>query len=431
MMAVFYNLALWSLQPFALAVIVWRGFRDHGYWRNLSQRFGYGDFLCTESIWLHAVSVGEVQAAAGLVRALRAQHPDSPLVLTTTTATGAARAQALFGDTIELRFLPFDTRANVRRFLARVRPTLAIIIEKELWPNLMRECGACGVAVVLASATISTRSLRRYQKLVGVFGDTLREHTTVAARSKIDAAHFCELGVPSARIHVIGNLKFDVSLSDEVRSAGAALRAQLGWKKRCVLVAGSTYAAEETALLEVQRRLRAAQIDLALVLAPRHPPRFACVADTLRAQGVSFSARSAMSDSSSLHAADLPTVDVLLLDTLGELMTAYAAADLAFVGGSLVSDIGGHNPIEPAALGLPTLTGPHGYNAADIVAALQSEGTLAVVANVDSLASAVGALASDPVERRRRGELGQRFVAANRGALQRLLALLASLSSPA
>jgi len=433
MMAVVYNMVLTLLQPCALALIVCRGFRDHGYWRNLPQRFGFGDFLSAPVIWVHAVSVGEVQAAAGLIRALRAQHPDSPLVLTTTTATGAARAQALFGDTVELRFLPFDTRANVRRFLARVRPRLAVFIEKELWPNLLRECGAQGVAVVLASATISMRSLRRYQQLVGVFGETLREHTTVAAQSEIDAARFCELGVPSARVQVVGNLKFDISLPAEVTAAGTALRTELGWQQRCVLVAGSTYAAEEAALLEVQQRLGAANIDFALVLAPRHPPRFASVADSLRSRGTAFLARSAMASvaalpAAALPAAALPATDVLLLDSLGDLLTAYAAADLAFVGGSLVRDVGGHNLIEPAALAVATLTGPHGYNSADIVAALRKEGALAVVDDVDTLASTVAALATDAGERRRRGELGQRFVTANRGALQRLLDLVTPLS---
>ncbi|MBM4233183.1 MAG: 3-deoxy-D-manno-octulosonic acid transferase [Gammaproteobacteria bacterium] len=428
MIAVMYNMLLTLLQPCALALIVWRGFRDHGYWRNLSQRFGFGDFLSAPAIWVHAVSVGEVQAAAGLIRALRARYPDSPLVLTTTTATGAARAQALFFDTVELRFLPFDTRANVRRFLARVRPRLAFIIEKELWPNLLRECGAQGVAVVLASATISMQSLRRYRKIVGIFAETLREFTTVAAQSETDAAYFRELGVPSARVQVIGNLKFDISLPDEIMAAGTALRTELGWQYRCVLVAGSTYAAEEAALLEVQRRLRAANIDLALVLAPRHPPRFTSVADSLRSRGTVFVARSAMTSVATSPAAALPAIDVLLLDSLGDLLTAYAAADLAFVGGSLVSDVGGHNLIEPAALAVATLTGPYGYNSADIITALRKAGALTVVNDVDSLASTVTALAIDTVERRRRGELSQRFVMENRGALRRLLDLVTPFS---
>jgi len=427
-----YNFLLWLLQPFALVLILWRGFRDRGYWRHLSQRFGFCDFLRADSIWVHAVSVGEVQAATGLIRALRTQLPHSSIVLTTTTATGAARARALFGDTVELRFLPFDTLANVRRFLARVRPRLAILIEKELWPNLLRECGVRGVPVVLASATISARSLRRYQRLTAVFRNTLEHHTVVAAQSELDAARFGELGVPSARIHVVGNLKFDLSLSEDVRASGAALRTQLGWQGRCVLVAGSTYAAEEMALLEVQQRLRNKNIDLALVIAPRHPPRFASVAEMLRSRGAAFIARSAMTNGSPLPeaprpTAPRPTADVLLLDTLGELMTAYAAADLAFVGGSLVSDVGGHNLIEPAALGVATLTGPHGYNSVDIVAALQKEEALAVVGDADSLANEVGRLVADAAERRRRGELAQRFVTANRGALQRLLDLLAPL----
>jgi len=217
-------------------------------------------------------------------------------------------------------------------------------------------------------------------------------------------------------------------LPAEVTAAGTALRTELGWQQRCVLVAGSTYAAEEAALLEVQQRLGAANIDLALVLAPRHPPRFASVADSLRSRGTAFLARSAMASVAASPRAALPATDVLLLDSLGDLLAAYAAADLAFVGGSLVSDVGGHNLIEPAALAVATLTGPHGYNSADIVAALRKEGALAVVDDVDTLASTVAALATDAGERRRRGELGQRFVTANRGALRRLLELVTPLS---
>jgi len=411
-----YRALVWMLLPAAVITLLWRGWRDRGYWHDFGQRFGFGATLARDSIWVHAVSVGEVQAAAAMVRVLRERHPQLPLVLTVTTATGAARARALFGGAIDVRFLPFDTTGSVRRFLDRVRPRIAIIVEKELWPNLLHECDVRGVPVVLASAVLSARSLSRYRRLGVFFRGALGQSVFVAAQTAADAARFGELGASAARIHVIGNLKFDLAVPAGIAEAGAALRARLGWQQRFVLVAGSTYALEEAALLEAQRRLRAAGRDLALVLAPRHPPRFAVVADELRAKQVSFSMRSTLA---------APTgVDVLLLDTLGELLAAYAMADLAFVGGSLVEHIGGHNLIEPAALAVPTITGPHGYNAVDIVAALRAAGALTIVDDTDSLVRAVADLEGDCDERRRRGELGQRFVVDNRGALTRLLALL-------
>ena len=406
--------------PFALALIGWRGLRDRGYWRGLDERFGFGARSSVGSIWVHAVSVGEVQAAAALVQALREAHPGIPLALTTTTATGAARARVLFGTDVQVRFLPFDTTGSVRRFFDRVRPLVAIVVEKEVWPNLYHECGVRRVPLVLASAALAPHALERYRRLVSLFAETLARGMIIAAQTEADAARFRAIGANPAATHVIGNLKFDLAPPADAVAAGEALRARHGWQQRCVLVGGSTYEEEEEALLQTQRSLRAEGIDLALVLAPRHPPRFDAVADRLRAAGVNILRQSTLQQSTQAA----PAPDVLLLDSIGELPIAYAAADIAFVGGSLVAGVGGHNLLEPAALGVATLTGPYGYNAPDIVAALRNAGALGVVAGADSLTAEVRRLAGDAAERTRRGEGGRRYVAANRGTLQRLLMLL-------
>lgn len=429
MMRFFYRALVAALLPFAFALFVVRGLRGNpGELRGLSQRLGFGTRHAAKTIWIHAVSVGEVQAAAALVRALRGRYPEIPLTLTTTTGTGAARAREMFGEAVEVRFLPFDSSGCVRRFLDRAQPRVAIIIEKELWPNLFGECAARAIPLVLASATVSARTVERWRLIAPLFRAVFAHGVVVAAQSEIDADRFRQLGVAPSRVQVVGNLKFDLIGSPQLVEQGAALRAACGWPHRMLLVGGSTYELEETALLDTQRRLRTEGIDVALVLAPRHPSRFETVAARLQAAGVTFARRSSLSATSSDA-----SPDVLLLDTLGELMSAYATADLAFVGGSLVSDVGGHNVIEPAALAVATLTGPHGYNAPDIAGALQAAGALVIVGDAEELFLQVRSLATHDKERARRGALGRAFVEENRGTLERLLARLEPLmaeSSP-
>jgi 3-deoxy-D-manno-octulosonic-acid transferase len=426
-----YRALVVAALPVALALFVVRGLRGHpGERQGLSQRLGFGARHATRAIWIHAVSVGEVQAAAALVRALRSRYPDVPLTLTTTTGTGAARARETFGDAVDVRFLPFDSLGCVRRFLDRVRPHLAIIIEKELWPNLFGECAARGVPIVLASATVSARTVRRWPLVAPLFREAFERSVFVAAQSEVDAGRFRQIGVESSRVQIVGNLKFDLSLSPQLAGEGTKLRAACGWKDRLLLVGGSTYEPEENALLEVQGRLRSEGVDVALVLAPRHPSRFEAVASRLQSAGVAFSRRSRLTSNSVMFGKSdksnpaSASPDVLLLDTLGELMSAYAAADLAFVGGSLVDDVGGHNLIEPAALAVATLTGPRGYNAPDIAAALQAAGALTIVRDKESLLAEVRTLATSAEERSRRGASGRAFVEENRGTLERLLARL-------
>jgi 3-deoxy-D-manno-octulosonic-acid transferase len=417
-----YLLAVYLAAPLISAVFLWRGLRDRGYWRNFGERFGFGTPAPPHGVWIHAVSVGEVQACAPLVGMLRQRYPDLPLTVTALTPTGAARARALFGNAAQVRYLPFDLPGAVRRFFARVQPRLAVIVETELWPNLYRECGRRRVPLVLASARLSARSAGRYRRLGALFRDTLSQAVVVAAQGTVDAERFHALGADPASTHVTGNLKFDFELPPQTVERGARLREQYA-RGRPLWVAGSTHGGgEERALLEAQQRVRAVHPEALLVLAPRHPQRFAEVAALLHQAGVSFVRRSQGA------AAAAQTCEVLLLDSLGELLDFYAAADVAFVGGSLVP-VGGHNLLEPAALGVPILTGPHNSNSEEIARLLIARGAAEVVHDAAELGARVGALLANPEARVRIGAQGRVSVDSNRGALGRLLGLIEPLLS--
>ena len=417
-MRILYLLALYLATPLVSLVFFWRGLRDRSYWQNFSERFGFGAPSAPDGVWVHAVSVGEVQACAPLIGALRARHPDLPLTVTTFTPTGAARARALFGSAARVRYLPYDLPGAVRRFFSRVRPRLAVIFETELWPNLYRECGRRRVPLVLASARISERSVSRYQRLGALFRDALSQAEVVAAQGAGDAERFRALGADPASTHVTGNLKFDFELPPDIAARGAQLRSEYA-AARPLWVAGSTHGGgEEQMVLEAHRSVRAAFPQALLVMAPRHPPRFDEVAQLLAESHLSFVRRSA-----SAAAAAPGRAAVLLLDTLGELLEFYAASDVAFVGGSLVP-VGGHNLLEPAALGIPILTGPYNFNSEDIARLLVARGAAEVVHNSFELAARLCALLADPAERARMGTLGRASVDNNRGALAKLLSLI-------
>jgi 3-deoxy-D-manno-octulosonic-acid transferase len=404
------------IAPFAFAVVLWRGLSDRSYWDRLGERFGFGAVKLKERcIWVHAVSVGEVQASAALIRALRARYPEIPLVLTTVTPTGAARAKSLFGDDVYHSFAPYDLPGSVRRFFDRVQPRLAIILETEIWPTLFDACGKRGIPLVLASARLSQRSIGRYRRLVGLFRQTLSHGIVIAAQSEGDAERFRSIGANPDRTHVTGNIKFDFQVAATLAADGAKLRAQYA-PARLVWIAGSTHAGEEDVVLDAHERLLASGTDALLVLVPRHPNRFDDVAANLKRHGLIFVRRSRAQTAAT-------DTQVLLVDSLGELMTFYAAADVAFVGGSLVP-IGGHNLLEPAALGLPIVSGPNTYNAEGIARLLIEVGAVQTVHSAAELAASVAGLLRDPETRRATGERGRATVEANRGALERLLALV-------
>ena len=415
MMRRLYTLLICLAVPFAFAAVLWRGLRDRGYWQAPGERFGWGRAGAGGSIWLHAVSLGEVSAAAPLVRALKARYPQHPMVLTTATPTGRSRARALFGDTVEVRFLPYDTPGGVARFLDRIRPRLGIIMETELWPNLFSECQRRGVPLLLASARLSARSVARYRRFGSLARGIFSATTLIAAQTREDAERFVAIGAGSAATRVVGNIKFDLEIGAGASSEGRELRGSLGGA-RPVWIAGSTHAGEEEQLLEAHEGLPA---DALLLLVPRHPDRFDSVGELLNQRGVKFVRRTAR------LAPDAAT-RVLLVDTVGELATLYAAADAAFVGGSLVP-IGGHNLLEPAALGLPVLTGPSHANGEEIARLLLAEGAALEVRDARELAAALRRLLADSQERHRMGDIGRRIVESNRGSVARLLELIAKL----
>ncbi len=411
-----YMALTWLVAPLLLIHLYWRGRRVPGYRQRIGERFGLGlPQPAGRPVWLHAVSVGEVQAAVPLVRALLERYPDVPLVVTTMTPTGSARVRAVFGDAVTHVYVPYDLPSAVRRFFDRIRPRLAIIMETEIWPGLYHECGRRNVPLVLASARISARSLRRYRRLVPLFRDTLANGIVIAAQSEADAGRFISLGASPARTHVTGNLKFDFDLPEDVARQGERLR-QHHAAGRPVWIAASTHDGEEAMVLAAHRRVLEAIPDALLLLVPRHPERFAAVAALIDAAPFGFVTRS-----SGLRAD--AGVEVFLGDTMGELLVFYAAADVAFVGGSLVA-VGGHNMLEPVALGVPVVAGPCNDNAADIAGLLIECGAVEIVEGAEGLAAAVRRLLGDEATRRTRSRLGLDTLTVGRGALDRLLALI-------
>ncbi len=411
-----YSALIYLLRPIALAVVLWRGLRNRRYWAGLGERFGFGPSLgSTPTIWVHAVSLGEVTAAAPLIRALRARYPQMPVVLTTATPTGRERAQALFGGSSVVRYIPYDTPGSMRRFVARVQPRLVIIMETELWPNLFNECRRRRIPVVLASARLSPQSAACYRRFGGLFRSGLSDNTQVAAQSAEDAERFITIGADRNRTHVIGNLKFDISIDAAAVEHGRELRAA-SFSARPVWIAGSTHAGEEEPVLTAHADLQRDLPGALLLLVPRHPERFQAVADLLTRRGLRFERRSSA-------AAVRPDTQVLLGDTVGELAALYASVDVAFVGGSLVP-VGGHNLLEPAALGVPVITGPYQSNGKEIAQLLLQAGAALKVADGAELGAVLKQLFADPERRRRMGSRGRRVVEANRGGVTRLLELV-------
>jgi 3-deoxy-D-manno-octulosonic-acid transferase len=406
-----YTTLIYLLRPAVFGLVLWRGLRNRAYWVGLGERFGWGPSSGSPSLWVHAVSMGEVTAAAPLVHALRARYPQIPVILTTATPTGRARAQALFGAAVTVRFLPYDTPGSVRRFLTRARPRVGIVMETELWPNLFRQCVRLGIPLMLASARLSSKSVARYRRFSSVFGNAVAG-AWVAAQTAEDAERFRAIGADGAKTRVVGNVKFDVALDAEALDQGRRLRAS-HWDGRPVWIAGSTHAGEEDEVLDAHALVLMEVPQALLLLVPRHPERFQAVADLIGRRGLRFERRS----SGNPVRADC---QVLLVDTVGELSLLYAAVDIAFVGGSLVP-IGGHNLLEPAAVGLPVLTGPYQANAREIARQLILEGGALQVDDAQQLAREVQEFFADAQRRQRVGGSGRRVIEVNRGSVARLM----------
>ncbi len=424
-MRALYTLIVRLVAPFVFVFTALRGWRDLAYRDRLTERFGFTHLrAAVPHLWLHAVSVGEVQAAAPLIRALLERFPQYPLLITTTTPTGAARVRETYGDRVQHCYLPYDTPGSVQRFLRRTRPRIAVIVETELWPNLYAGCARAGIPVIVASARISPRSFPRYRRFAPLFKESL-SNITVAAQTDDDATRFRTIG--AGNVQVSGNIKFDIELPATVAEAGRQFRAN-ELSARPAWIAASTHEGEEAAALEAHQRVQAEIAgNCVLILVPRHPQRFSAVKALLAERRVHFVTRSS---------AELPdaSTQVLLLDTMGELVQFLAASDVAFIAGSLVP-VGGHNFLEPAALGLPIVSGPHVFNAQAMSDKFFDAGAAVKVNSTGELASAVIALLKHPQRREAMGLRGRQLIDSNRGAVNRIVDLIAqldkSISDPA
>lgn len=426
MIRLLYTLLVGLLLPLALLRLWLRGKGNPDYRQRWGERLGLVPVLTEKKrLWVHAVSVGEAIAAAPLVRAWRVAHPDWAVLVTTTTPTGSAQVRRQFGDSVEHCYLPFDLPWMVAMFLRRSRPTLAVVMETEIWPNLYAGAQHRGVPLLLANARLSDKSFKAYACLRWLVGPTLRRVALVAARGAQDAERFVALGAVPGQVEALGNLKFDLERSPAVVAAGQAWRDWLG-RGRPVWIAASTHPGEDEQVLIAHRVLLQAQPQALLVLAPRHPERAGAVAELIERNGLQALRRSSLSAAPGLPSDDLASPAdrcVLVVDTLGELMNFYAACDIAYVGGSLVPN-GGHNPLEPLVLGLPVLSGPQVFNFREVYAELQALPAVTMVDSAEILGrQLVAALASWPDLRHiAPGPAVQEWLQRSQGSTARLVA---------
>jgi len=403
--------------PFLILRLIWRGFRAPDYWNRWPERFGSIPQRSSERlvIWVHAVSVGEVEACRPLVKGLRSEFPDHQILITTMTPTGSARVKSVFSDSVSHCYLPYDIPFAIKQFIKNANPQFGIIMETEIWPNLLRHCQKQGISLILANARMSERSAKGYARFPNFIRSTLQNLSVIAVQGQDDKKRFQELGAEKKNVHIIGNLKYEISLPTSLKEQASAMR-NIWSINRPVLVAASTHEGEEEMILNASRQIRGHYPDLLLILVPRHPERFDRVAALAQKSGFKTLRRSEQRPCPS-------DVQILLVDTMGELPLFYAASDIAFVGGSLVPH-GGHNLLEPAALGRAVITGPHFFNFNDISKQFLAANAAVQVSNTEELAQTVISLLNNPDQRAEMGEAGLKLILNSQGASSRLVNLI-------
>ncbi len=413
-----YRLAWLVLAPLALVRLAWRARRQRGYLAHVAERFGrYRPVAPARRIWIHAVSVGETRAAAPLVEALAASHPRHRILLTHMTPTGRATGEEIFGDRVERAWLPYDQGFAVRRFLRHFSPELGIVLETEIWPQLLEACARARIPVVLANARLSERSAARYARFPSLIGWALGNLRGIAAQGPGDAQRFAALGARD--VAITGNVKFDLAVPEGMRALGRELRSRIGGA-RTVWLAGSTREGEEALLLDAFAAVAAGTPDALLAIVPRHPQRFAEVAALAQARGLPTARRSDPGPIS-------PAARVLVGDSMGEMLAYYEAADVVVMGGSLLP-FGSQNLIEACALGKPVIVGPHTWNFEEAAESAIAAGAALRVADALAALQAAAALTADEPRRLRMGANARSFVEAHRGAVPRLMAWLAAIA---
>ncbi|HEY2395899.1 MAG TPA: lipid IV(A) 3-deoxy-D-manno-octulosonic acid transferase [Rudaea sp.] len=411
-----YTLTMYLLTPVILYRLMVRGLRYREYFARWRERFGFfPDPYIRDSIWVHAVSMGEVNAALPLIDALMRRYQDTPFVITTVTPTGSERVRRVYRDRVFNVYLPYDLPASIQRFLDRVRPRVAVVMETEIWPNLFFECQARDIPVIVANGRLSEKSLRGYGPIRPLARSALASTRYIAAQSITDAARLHDLGADPDRLGVVGNLKYDMAVPPQLYGEAQTLRA--GWGgARPVWIAASTHDGEEMPVLKAHAEVLRRFPDALLLLAPRHPERFKPVVLACRSFG--FATRTRSEDDSAGQ-----DTQCFVVDTLGELLRFYAAADVAFVGGSLVP-IGGHNVLEPAALSVPVIIGPKMFNFAEITASLVEAGAVVQIGEADELGAAVTRLLTHPDLRETIGRAGRAAFEREQGGVLRTLGII-------
>lgn len=416
-MQIIYSLLLYLIQPFVWLKLLWRSRKAPAYRKRWLERYGFcKNKVKPNGILVHAVSVGETIAAIPLIKALQQKYPQLPITVTTMTPTGSERVKTLLKDSVSHVYLPYDLPGAIKRFLKTTKPKIVIIMETELWPNLISQCYKQKIPLIIANARLSERSAARYGKLGKAVKQIFSKISMVAAQNQHDGERFVSLGLPTDHLAITGSIKFDINLSNEQRQKINQLKQQ--WQlNRPVLIAASTHNGEDEIILTAFKKLLLKHTNLLLILVPRHPERFKTVEKLISDSGFNYLKRSTN---------QIPTeqTQIVLGDTMGELLELYAMADIAFVGGSLVKQ-GGHNPLEPALHHIAIITGEYFFNFQVICEQLiEAQGMIVCTNSADDLYSSIDCLLNDNSSRNRLGENAYLILKKNQGALSRLLTVI-------
>jgi len=432
-----YTLLYYSLTPLLFIRLLFKHQKSSAYKEQrqslrLAERFGFflkPEFVKPEHkdnsqspVWFHTVSVGEFLATLPLIKQLKQNYPQYPIVITCTTTTGSAQITKVFAEEIKSGhvfhvYLPYDLPGSMKRFMKSIKPRLGIIMETEIWPNLLYVSQQLDIPVWLLNARMSSRSAKSYARFPELTKTTLNQFSGIAVQNATDEKRLKKLGANEKYLHITGSIKFDLKINQDDINAGSALREQLHWQHKKVLIAASTHKGEDEIILNIYQKLKNHHSDLVLIIVPRHPERFQSVYQLLSNTNLKVFKRSEMKDLS------LPAIDILLGDSMGEMICYYACADVVFMGGTMMPT-GGHNILEPAALGLPVVYGPHMFNFAAINELfLQHEATLQV-ADSESLEDALNTILSDESAANVLGERAKNLMAQNSGALEKMMCLI-------
>ncbi len=415
MMRAIYTLIFYLALPLVFLRLYWRGRIVPGCRLRWGERLGFYPPANQKMIWFHCVSVGEAEAAFPLIRLMQAEHPEQRFLVTTITPTGSDRVRAVLGDSVEHVYLPYDLPFILARFFNHYRPKLAVFMEKEIWPNMFAVCRTRNIPLFVINARLSERAAKPYKKIPALFKPALHCVAQIATQTEEDRQRFLEIGADHDQVKVLGNTKFDLSISENTLIAGQTMKQQL-FANRFVWIWSSTHDGEEAQLLPLYRQLKQQIPELLLMIAPRHPERFLIVKKLCQEQGLVVVMRS---ENPPIH----QDVDVYIADSMGELILLYAAADVAFVGGSLVP-VGGHNVLEPALAGVPVIFGPEMFNFKEIAERILADEAALQGQTVAEIAEAVLQLRNSPDFRNKLIAKAKAFVLRNQGATRRLADML-------